>query len=222
MSELLQNIGKVLYSSAKILVILTEYGIIMPDFKQSRTGEESMKKLNERSKAEQLFIVILMFVALIGVFCITGCGGGKSCETPKCGSEEIYGATAHGCSIPGCGGCLSSGRGCNTACWPQACKYVSVSGSEENQETGEKESMKIKGCDVRYFGDGCLGCGQREKSCYYGCMKEDASDFNGFFYGTTDREEKIIGCEGGCVGCVGSDGAAEEAINALEDLTGVD
>lgn len=178
-----------------------------------------MKKLNEKSKVEQLFIVTLMFVALIGVFCITGCGGKKSCETPKCGSGEAN--EAYGCSIPGCGGCLSSGSGCNTACWPQSCKYVSFSSSEEDESSGEEKDFKIKACDTRYYGDGCLGCGQSEKSCYYGCITDEKEDMKGFFYGSSDKEEKYIGCINGCGGCIGSYGAGSEMIEEIEYMTGV-
>ena len=182
-----------------------------------------MKKLNEKSKAEQLFIVTLMFVALIGVFCITGCGGGKSCATPKCGSEEFYEGTARGCSIPGCGGCLTPERGCNTACWPQECKYVTASSKSEN-ESGEKEVIKISACDTRYYGGGGLGCGQSETVCYSGCLTSENGEDDkakGFFYGATGKDEKFIGCANGCGGCVGSDYDGAYLIDELESLTGV-
>ena len=60
-----------------------------------------MKKLNEKSKIEQLFIITLMFVTLMAMFCLTGCGGcfgcgGNSCEKIKCSNEEKI----SGISIP--------------------------------------------------------------------------------------------------------------------------
>ena len=187
-----------------------------------------MMNLNEKTKAEQLFIVMLMFVVLLGIFCITGCGGGKSCETPKCGSEDYYGGTARGCSIPGCGGCLTSGKGCNTSCWPQSYKFVAASSSEKNEETGEKDEFRVLFLDTRYYAkQGCLGCGQIEKICYYGCVKlkdssDDSNNANGCFYGSSDSGEKMIGCVNGCAGCFPSEGMGDDTMKYLEDLTGVD
>lgn len=76
-----------------------------------------MKKLDEKTKGEQIFILLLILAASAALLCAAGCGGGKSCEKPSCGSEEAPDGTgtARGCSIPGYGGCLSSGKGCNSA-----------------------------------------------------------------------------------------------------------
>ena len=180
------------------------------------------KKLNSRSKSEQFFMLTLLFVTVLGIFCVTGCGG-KSCETPKCGSQAYLGGTARGGSIPGCGGCLSSGKGCNSACWPQSCKVVNISSDEKDEETDEESVAKITACDTRYYGDGCLGCGQSQKSCYGGCIKveNETDNMNGLFYGSSDSEEKYIGCANGCGGCVGSGGIGGEMINELENITGV-
>lgn len=187
-----------------------------------------MKNINQKSKGEQLFILMLLFSMLIGVCCITGCGNKQSCETPKCGSEDFGAGKAVGCSIPGCGGCLTSGEGCNAACWPQACKIVHASAKEKDEETGEKAIAKITACDTRYYDGGgccggCFGCNQEEKSCYTGCIKiKNSSDnMSGFFY-STDSEEKIIGCINGCGGCVGSGGVGGEMMYELESITGVD
>lgn len=181
-------------------------------------------KLNGRSKGEQLFIITLMFVTLIGLFCVTGCGGGKSCEKIKYGSEDLEGATVRGCSVPGCGGCLTSGKGCNSSCWAQSCKVVSVSGSEKEESTGKKTSISEVACDVRYYGDGCLGCDQREKNCYNGCIyaEYDGDGEYGFFYGSSDNDEKFIGCHDGCGGCVGSDGIGGSEMYDLERVIGVE
>jgi len=181
-------------------------------------------KLNNKSKGEQLFMLTLMFTVLLGVFCVTGCGGKKSCESPKCGSEDYVDGTAKGYSIPGCGGLFSSGKGCNTACWPQSCKIVTFSAGEKNEKTGEKEVSKEIACDARYYGDGCLGCGQSEKSCYGGYIKakDETTDMTGFFWGSSDSGEKIIGCYNGCGGCVGTDGIGGYTMMELESLTEVD
>ncbi len=180
-----------------------------------------MKKMDNRPKGEQLFILFLMFAALLGAFGVMGCGG-QSCETPKCGSEDAYiGGKASGCSIPGCGGCLSSGRGCNSSCWPQSCKFVKFTGEDNEDDT---VVQKISACDVQYYGDGCTGCGQSKKSCYTGCVKaEDSSEkMNGFFYGTSDSSEHFIGCTDGCGGCIGTGGILGNTMEEIEQITGVD
>ena len=178
------------------------------------------EKLNKKSKGEQFFIIILLFTAIIGLFCITGCGG-KSCEKPDCGGidDPAIGKVV-GCSIPGCGGCL--GNGCNSACWPQSVKLVG--GSINQSGSGNQEALKIAACDTRYYGGGCLGCGQREKSCYSGCIKAEdkETNMNGFFYGSSASDEKIIGCADGCGGCVASGGTGAYSIHFLESYTGID
>lgn len=74
-----------------------------------------MKKLDEKTKGEQIFILLLILAASAAFLCAAGCGGGKSCEKPACGNEGASDGSARGCSIPGYGGCLSSGKGCNSA-----------------------------------------------------------------------------------------------------------
>ena len=169
------------------------------------------KKLNDKSKGEQLFILIIIFAAIIGIFCLSGCGG--SCELPSFGCESNDQATIVAFSLPGCGGCLSSERGCDTACYPQSCKTVlSLS------------SVNLVGCDIQYYGDGCLGCGQREKSCYMGCLQGCDSEHNaygnGFFYGSNASDEHFIGCANGCGGCIGTNGTMHDILIGAEYLTG--
>ncbi len=183
-----------------------------------------MKKINQKTKAEQFFILLLMFSITLGTFSVTGCGG-QACEKPACGSEDVEDGKAIGCSVPGCGGCLSPGKGCNSSCWPQSCKFVYANGEEEDEEEDEELSSKLSiiACDTRYYGNGCLGCGQVEKTSYYGCInyQENSEKLNGFFFGSTDSDEKIIGCTNGCGGCVGSHQMGAEIISEMEDITGV-
>lgn len=180
-----------------------------------------MKNLNKKAKGEQIFILCMFFVLSFGILCVTGCGG-KSCETPRCGKEDIGDGSVIGVSIPGCGGCITPNKGCNSACWPQSCKIVSLSASKAEESAGDELESTLIGCDVRYYGDGCLGCGQQEKSCYNGCIDaEGEKGMKGFFYGSSDDDEKIIGCANGCGGCVGSEGLGAELIQEIEYWTGV-
>lgn len=197
---------------------------------------KAKRSLNEKSKAEQTFLLILLCVGFFGLFCLTGCGG-KSCETIKCSSGSNEFIDVKGCSIPGCGGCLTSGKGCDSCLWAQSCKYVSGKASdvseedfafyddmnnmEDTEEVSEyADSASMRGCDIRYYGDGCLGCAQNEKSCYAGYIDSESGDeyAKGVFYGNSDNEEKLIGFTSeGCAGCVGSDRLAYLTMYLLEE-----
>ena len=117
---------------------------------------------------------------------------------------------------------MTSGRGCDSCLWAQSCKFISVSGVEESEVSKAKEDFK--GCDVRYYDGGCLGCGYEEKSCYSGWIKieSDSEDkfMNGIIYGTSDGSEKYIGCVGGCGGCVGTNGLRREFLQRIEYMIG--
>ncbi len=168
--------------------------------------KKRFEKLNHLSKEKQMFIVMLLFVAVIGIFCMTGCGE-QECEKPSYNNVEIDDEEVKVCSLPGCGGCLTSGKGCSCTLWPQSIKYVSATDSDSC----------LKGCDVRYYTKhGCLGCSDyQEDSCYYGCInmkvskeKFDGEQVTGIFFGSSDPDseilhriysENIIGCADGCI-----------------------
>lgn len=178
-------------------------------------------KLNKKSKGEQLFILIISCMALFGLLCVSGCGG-QSCETPQCGSRSEAGISAKGCSIPGLGGILSSGKGCNSPLWAQSCKTSCGTVKDETSDDGGC----IWACDTRYYGGGCgcLGCGQSDKSCYSSCVNwtEGDTKAKGIFYGTSDSGEHVLGCYNGCAGCVGSDTEFLDVIRSLETMEGID
>lgn len=163
-----------------------------------RERDMEMKKMDQKSKLEQLFILVMIGVACLALFALTGCGG-NSCETVHCNSVSFEGGTAEGCSVPSCGGCLGCNSGCNSCLWAQSCKYVSFKESSDDDH-----SSKGGGCDVRYLGTSCLGCGADEKSCYSGCIqnKGAAGTTTSVFYGDTDNGGHILRVGGGQTGCV--------------------
>lgn len=173
--------------------------------------------INKKSRIEQVFILVIFCIGVFGVFMLTGCSG-QSCETIQYGSVDYQGGCIKSISIPGCGGCLTSGRGCNSCLWPQAYKVSCGNWQEPSTYNGNEKQDKfnVVGCDTRYYGDGCLGCGQREKTCYGGYMNIDASDdqMRGIFYGSSDNDEKMIGCGG----CISSKGIGAYALGEMETV----
>ena len=198
--------------------------------------------MNHKPKTEQFFLLLLMSIGAFALFCMAAGCGSNSCETISCGSDCDDGYKTASISIPGCGGCLTSGRGCNSCLWPQSCKISAgcwdgtendgestegsnedsyedtMEGSTEDTNTAQGNSAKIIGCDNRYYGNSCLGC-QSENSCYtgFGDLTEGDDHLTGIFYGQNDNEtEKMIGCYNGCIGCVGSNGTARDTLRLLE------
>lgn len=181
--------------------------------------------LDKKPKRQQLLLLLMMCVGIFSILCVSGCGG-KSCETIKYGKEGAQDETIKGCSIPGCGGILNSGRGCNSACWPQSCKYINYSNKETTKSNIDTNGYNsIKACDIKYYGGGCLGCNQQEKSSYFGFAKYtdstgDKNDVKGCFYGNSESG-KMFGCVGGGVGCINT-GTGSDVLDFLESYVGVD
>lgn len=180
--------------------------------------KKSLKKLNSLSKSKQMFIIMLLFGAIIGIFCMAGCGE-KDCETPSYDSVEVGDGEVSVCSLPGCGGCLTSGEGCGCALWPQSIKYVSLT----------EDASYLKGCDVRYYTkQNCLGCVYyTEDSCYYGCanFENGKKKMSGIFFGSTDSgegtfSENVIGCDDGCVSCGSGSLYNSPVIHRVESYVG--
>lgn len=175
-----------------------------------------MKNLNCKSKFEQLFLLLLICMGVMGILGLTGCGKQQACETVKCGYENKEDMVGFGISVPGCGGICSSGKGCIV--WPQSCKVIGGCLDDENTEGN------LIGCETRYYSGGCLGCGQVEESCYNGVanFEDDNNKMTGCFYGSTKSDEKSIGCYNGCGGCIGSDFLMKNGMDALEYYVGID
>lgn len=173
-----------------------------------------MKKIDKKSKPEQLFVLMLLTVACLGILVLTGCGGNQSCETVQCGSIKDESYQISGLSVPGCGGCLGSGKGCDSCLWAQSCKEVSF----KYIEAGETK-MNGSGCDIQYYGSGCLGCGYELKGCYSGISKVEDGDntTTKVFYGSSDDGSHILTIGGTNNGCVKS---GNEPLSSLRDAQG--
>ena len=170
-----------------------------------------MKKIDKKSKPEQLFVLMLLAVACLGVFALTGCGGSQSCETVQCNSVDNSSYSAEVISVPGCGGCFGCSKSCGSCLWPQSCRYVSLKADGQGS---------INGCDIQYYGStGCLGCGYELKGCYSGISKVEDVDntTTKVFYGSSDDGSHILTIGGTNNGCVKS---GNEPLSSLRDAQG--
>ena len=189
--------------------------------KNNRKQRREELRLNQKTKKEQIFILVMLSIFVFSFMCISGCGGQtKSCEIAKCNKETEDGLNAIGVSIPGCGGCLTSGRGCNSCLWAQSYK-ISVAYNEEGQESETEEldaDYKMVGCNTMYYADSCGGCAQEEKHVYIGFMSAnvEGEQMTGAFYTSPDGDESLIGYYDGCGGCINSEGVGAELLNELE------
>ena len=169
--------------------------------------------MNRKKRVEQLFILTVMTMGCFGLLCVSGCGG-DGCECVKAGAEWDAETKVVGASIPGCGGLLSSGKGCDSPIWSQATKVMA----------GCSESGCVLGCDNQYFGEekGCLGCSKSAdmKSCYSGISITDSDNW-GIFIGGTDSKARALGCNGGKSGCEISENILEDDLKDLENELGI-
>ena len=168
-------------------------------------------------KREQLFVLLLLFISSMAVLCITGCGK-NSCEGIMFKNVTEENIEAVGISVPGCGGILTSGEGCDSACWPQSIKLFKATKSEiYNDESQETVYM---GCDNQYYGSGCFGCGQVKKNSYIGTRKVGTENIV-IFFGSSDKEEKMFGIGNRVSGCAASDANGKYMIDEFEYQLGI-
>lgn len=175
--------------------------------------------MDRKTKAEQIFMLLILCVGIMGLLCVSGCGGGKSCEKVKFekANEDIGKMVS--LSVPGCGGCLSPETGCNSVLWAQSCK-VSAGCFEDDEGVGkENASMRLVGVNIKYYGSDCIGCGRDEKNAYGGCISTGKGEgkMTGCFYRTCG-EEKMFYYDNVGTGCAKTEGRGYEALHLLELL----
>ncbi len=184
--------------------------------------------MKNKSKMEQIFVLMLLFTVCSVILCATGCGGSKSCEKPQCGSSPIPGTAIYGVSVPGCGGIFSSGQGCGfdtCGLWSQSIKGVIGKGEEKRFIDSAEKSEKIYGvgCDNQYYkNEGCGGCARSDnlKSCYGVVMVENPTNWF-VALGKSPGSELAGGCGLGCVAC-GFEAPGRKALDTFEYVTGVE
>lgn len=163
---------------------------IMKDIKEASVMDDKINKLNQKSKGEQLFILVALCTLFFGMMMISGCGGGN-CVTPKC-ALKCSGPRYVGCQVPGCGaltGCL------DCALMPEGVKAFAFSAESSGTE------VQISALGEVYNSGSCGGCTSKLNGCYVGCVKIQVE-------GEKAKERLIGGAStqmgGGCfVGCFG-------------------
>ena len=128
----------------------------------------------KKTRLEELFIMCLAFAVCMMAFVATGCGEKKSCEKPRMTSGEGM----VGVSLPGLGGCFSSGEGCgDCSLWSQSCKFVAAHEEARGGNADEKKGQAFIGIQNVYYEDqGCMGCSSYEAtSCWAAGVQENDS-----------------------------------------------
>ena len=129
-------------------------------------------KVGKKSRFEEVFILCLTFTVCMMGFIATGCGQKKSCETIKVTSES----DVVGVSLPGLGGCLTSGEGCgDCSLWSQSCKFVAGRSATAMGGNREKKEVSFVGAaNIFYEDKGVMGCTSYEAtSCWTAAAQSD-------------------------------------------------
>lgn len=125
--------------------------------------DDKINKLNQKSKGEQLFILVALCTLFFGMMMISGCGGGN-CVTPKC-AIDCSGPKYLGCRVPGCGA-LTNCLDC--ALMPEGVEAFAFS-AEDKYTTAQ-----IAALGEVYNSSHCKGCNSKSQGCYVGCIKTEA------------------------------------------------
>lgn len=186
------------------------------------------------TKIKQFFTLMILSVVGACVFAFSGCFGcGKvGCELPQTGSISSEGVSASGISVPGLGGCLTYGWGCDNCLWAQSYKAFIVNDSDLSISNISLESDDIiLGCDSEYYGCGgsCLGCGfgcgSGYDRAYVILIRGDTSigRLSGVFCGRCADNNMFVGCVGCVPACLPDDeDFGETILDYIEFVTDID
>lgn len=174
--------------------------------------KERLTKAQE--KRIGLLKLIWINVGLLGLLVFAGCSMcGKGCgQIPECGSAEMEDGSISYVSIPLCGGCLTSERGCSTCLWGERYLISKIEVDAEGEEGEEDVEGCILSCSELYYGSngcsgilgcfgcsGCLKCGSVAQSVYTGCYVEDCKNCATYWGSTRSENEFSAGCSKGCI-----------------------
>lgn len=171
-------------------------------------------KIDKKTKIEQLFVLVVIFLGSIITLGLTGCSGSCLACNYGCESDENY-------TLFGLYTCSPFSWDCNSCKTTSGC--INFSGSE----------IAISNVDVQIDGcmNGCLG-----ENCYNSCymaLGDDCGDF-GITFGCADSTyigytdvvdtcESTFGCVDGQIGCADNNNVYElimeihQILGELED-----
>ena len=172
------------------------------------------KLTKEQEKRIGILKLIWINVGLLGLLIFAGCSMcGKGCgQIPECGSAEMEDGSISYVSLPLCGGCLTSERGCSTCLWGERYLISKIEVDAEGEDGEEDVEGCIISCSELYYGSsgcsgilscfgcsGCLKCGSVAQSVYSGCYMGGCKDC-AFYWGSTKSENEFsAGCSKGCI-----------------------
>lgn len=160
--------------------------------------------MDKKTKAEKLFVLLMISVACVVLLCFTGCSG--SCFGCSVGCENGEGGCASGLSH------TSEGCGSEDSC-------ITTCNCVDFEEPYDDDSGKVLLLSCETVEDGCGG----ESGCYSGSYCGGCSSCGscGIFFGEIDGynvDETNLGCIDGCMACGDTDSAWAYLLNKLYSL----
>lgn len=166
-----------------------------------------MQDMNNKTKAERFFMLLLLCVGFLALLCLVGCSG--SCMGYKFGCDNNDGGCAAGC------GSVSEGCTSDDSC------YSTLSCVDYTRPyTDGSGKVLLVSCDSSE--DGCGG----EENCYNGFYCGGCSSCGncGVFCGSEgdfELDETTVGCFDGCVLCGGTEGIWKHLLENIYIVTGL-
>lgn len=202
--------------------------------KKRDTQDENKISYDKKTKQNQKYALMLVWfcIGIMGFCMLSSCGDG--CQL-KCGqvpehksgniSMDSAEVKADYYSFPSCGGCITSGRGCNSCFWGENFVCASVKG------TYDKAEVTTLGCGEMYYGNSCGGCGTSLENVYMGIMISN-NGMGGLYFGDSSYSPLWGSCQcaygifdDGCVCGSDDDGKfvtflpeLEEAIDYIDEV----
>lgn len=162
-------------------------------------------KIDKKSKSEKLFVLVLLFVGLIVMLGLTGCGGSCFGIGLGCESGENY-------SLIGLSSCSPFSFDCNDSC-RTATGCIEFTGDEAEGANGISD-LALTSCDIAL--GGCLDCNLYSALSFgkgadcgdfgltLGTASTDLVNAGGYYTDETITCETTLGCIDGGIGCAGN------------------
>lgn len=168
--------------------------------------------MNRKSKAEHIFLILILCCICLSALCLAGCGGsclGCSCSFDNEREESVGRATGITCMANSClmdRACIATG----------GCLNIGAMEEDVTAQTGV-DSMRFISCETVKNG-ACSGS-SCYRSCYYGSCENFGCVRGSYEEGKAD--DCAVGCTDGVLGCVDTDGDWHSMLEAIYSWLGV-